>query len=144
MAGFDSLKDEIRRLAKREANALVSPLHDQLKKLKAETRELRATIDEMQKTRLQTALVQDVTEKLESEGVAPSKPRRWSASRFKMWRERSKLTAQEVGDLLGLSSQTIYNYEQEKTRPPEELIAKIAALKEQGKRAVRTLVAAES
>jgi len=49
-------------------------------------------------------------------------------------RGRLGLSAIEFGRLLGVSSQTIYNWEQETTRPRGEQLEKLAALRKIGKR----------
>jgi len=50
------------------------------------------------------------------------------------WAERRKLSAPPMGVLLGVSAQTIYNWEAEKTRPRQEQLAAFAALRGMGKR----------
>ena len=51
-----------------------------------------------------------------------------------MQRERLGLSAEDFGKLLGVSAQSIYNWEHEKARPRAEQLAKVAALRGIGKR----------
>jgi transcriptional regulator with XRE-family HTH domain len=49
-------------------------------------------------------------------------------------RERLGLSQADFGNLLGVSAQSVYNWEHGETRPRDEQIAKIAALRAVGKR----------
>ena len=62
------------------------------------------------------------------------KSARFSAKGLRVHRERLGLSADDFGKLLGVSAQSIYNWEQEKARPRAELLAKVAALRGIGKR----------
>jgi DNA-binding XRE family transcriptional regulator len=52
-------------------------------------------------------------------------------------RQRLGLTAADLGTLMGVSAQTIYNWEAEKSRPRQQQIAAYAALRGIGKRQVK-------
>ena len=62
------------------------------------------------------------------------KPVRFSAKGLQAQRGRLGLSAIDFGKLLGVSSQTIYNWEQETSRPRGEQLGKLAALRKVGKR----------
>jgi DNA-binding transcriptional regulator YiaG len=49
-----------------------------------------------------------------------------------------------MGLLLGVSAQTIYNWEAEKSRPRQAQVAAIAAVRKLGKRAIKAQLAAQS
>ena len=51
-----------------------------------------------------------------------------------MQRERLGLSAEDFGKLLGVSAQSIYNWEHEKARPRAEQLGKVATLRGIGKR----------
>ena len=51
-----------------------------------------------------------------------------------MHRERLGLSADDFGKLLGVSAQSIYNWEHENARPRAEQLANVAALRGIGKR----------
>ena len=55
-------------------------------------------------------------------------------------RKRLGLSAADFGKLVGVSPQSIYNWEQEASRPREEQIAKLVALRALGKREARERV----
>jgi DNA-binding XRE family transcriptional regulator len=62
------------------------------------------------------------------------KSARFSAKGLRVHRERLGLSADDSGKLLGVSAQSIYNWEQEKARPRAQLLVKVAALRAIGKR----------
>ena len=65
-----------------------------------------------------------------------ARPPLFSAKGFQALRSRLELSAADFGKLLGVSAQSIYNWESEKARPRAEQIAKLAALRSLGKREV--------
>jgi DNA-binding transcriptional regulator YiaG len=67
---------------------------------------------------------------------AGTKTSRFSAKGLQAQRSRVDLSASDFGRLLGVSAQSIYNWESEKARPRAEQIAKLAALRMLGKREV--------
>ena len=65
---------------------------------------------------------------------ATAKPIRFSAKRLQSHRSRLGLSAIDFGKLLGVSAQTIYNWEHEVARPRTEQLGRLAALRGIGKR----------
>jgi len=59
---------------------------------------------------------------------------------FKTLRQRLGLTAEAIGILLGVSAQTIYNWEAGNTRPRDEQMVRIVMLRGMGKRDVDTIM----
>ena len=59
---------------------------------------------------------------------------RFSAKGLHSQRNRLGLSATDFGRLLGVSPQTIYNWEQEAAHPRSEQLGKLAALRGIGKR----------
>ncbi len=53
---------------------------------------------------------------------------------MKAQRKRLKLSAEDYGRLVGVSGQTIYHWEQGKTRPQEAQLVALAAVRGLGKR----------
>jgi len=71
---------------------------------------------------------------------ASAKPVRFAAKGLRAQRKRLGLSAADFGRLVGVSSQSIYNWEQESARPREEQIAKLVQLRALGKREARERV----
>jgi DNA-binding XRE family transcriptional regulator len=63
-----------------------------------------------------------------------AKPTRFSAKGLRVQRSRFGLGANDFGKLIGVSAQSIYNWEAEKGRPRAEQIASWVALRSLGKR----------
>lgn len=59
---------------------------------------------------------------------------RFAAKGLRSQRNRLGLSQTDLGTLLGVSAQSIYNWESESTRPRDEQLAKLAALRGIGKR----------
>jgi DNA-binding transcriptional regulator YiaG len=65
---------------------------------------------------------------------------RFIAKGFITLRKRLGLTAETIGSLLGVSAQTIYNWEAGNSRPREQQLVRIAVLRGMGKRDVDTIL----
>ena len=72
--------------------------------------------------------------------AASAKPVRFAAKGLRAQRKRLGLSAADFGKLVGVSPQSIYNWEQELARPREEQIAKLVALRALGKREAQARV----
>ncbi|MCK7595458.1 helix-turn-helix transcriptional regulator [Pseudomarimonas salicorniae] len=130
------LKSEISRLARREANSLVEPLRGQVTRLRKEVSALRKQLSDMErvsKRAEQATPVVEAVQKVDED----DKPRRFSAKRLKGFREKSGLSAPDLALLLGVSAQSIYNWENGAVRPSDDTIVALARLKESGKRNLR-------
>jgi DNA-binding transcriptional regulator YiaG len=65
------------------------------------------------------------------------RPLRYSAKGLQSQRRRLGFSAADYGKLMGVSAQSIYNWEQGQAIPRGEQLAKLAALREIGKREAR-------
>jgi DNA-binding transcriptional regulator YiaG len=65
---------------------------------------------------------------------------RFTAKGFKTLRQRLGLTAEAIGILLGVSVQTIYNWEAGNTSPREQQMVRIVMLRGMGKREVDAIL----
>jgi len=129
-----ALKDEIRRLAKKEIKAqtgatkqTVAQYRREIAKLKRQVREQEkkiAFLEVQERKRLGQPQVAEEA----AEGV------RFSARSVKAQRERLGLSAANYAKLVGVSELTIYNWEQGKTRPRKEQLAALVAVRGIGKR----------
>src|SRR4249920_1288326 len=136
------MRAEIVRLARKEARQLVAPAsrsavaarHD-VAALKRRIAELERELVSVKKAGLKNSPAAD--------GASiPSAATRYSAKGVRAQRERFGLSAKDFGALLGVSSQTIYNWEQGAARPRHALIEKLAELRGLGKREAATKVRA--
>jgi hypothetical protein len=128
-----TLRSEIQRLAKREANSQVAPMRKhraadrrgiaELKRKVARLERAVAFLEGREKTRLARAPSAD-----EAQGVRFSP--KWLASD----RKRLGLSAKDYGQLVGVSGLTIYSWESGKSRPRPRQVAAWAKVRGIGKR----------
>ena len=128
-----ALKDEIRRLARKEIRQQTGPTSQavaryrrEIAQLKRQARNLEKKIgflENQERKRIGTDGVQEIN------GNA-----RFSTRSVKAQRQRTGLSAADYGRLVGVSALTIYNWESGKTRPRKEQLAALVALRGIGKR----------
>lgn len=70
----------------------------------------------------------------EASGNTDASKNRFVAKGLRSLRARLDLSAEDFGRLVGVSSQSVYNWEQEKSRPRPAQVAAIAAVRTIGKR----------
>ena len=104
------LRSEITRVAKREARWLVAPTRkssivakQELVALKRRVAELERTVSNLERSAKAVAAV--------SKPVDAGRKIRFSARGVRAQRERLGMSAEDFGTLLGVSSQSIYNWE---------------------------------
>ena len=129
-----TLKEEIQRLAKKEIKAQTGSTKQAVAQYRREIAKLKRQMREQEKKiAFLAAQEQKRIEKPQAteeslEGI------RFSARSVRAQRERLGLSAANYAKLVGVSGLTIYNWEQEKSRPRKEQIAALAAVRGIGKR----------
>jgi DNA-binding transcriptional regulator YiaG len=127
------LKAEITRLSRREIRkelamlkkASVAARHH-VAALKRQVATLESKAGQLAK-RAQIASSSEVT-------TLPNRPVRFVAKGLKSLRKRLGLSAAQMAKLLGVSEQSVYNWETKKATPRKEQFAAIIGLREIGKR----------
>ena len=134
------LKQEIVRLSRRESRSQVDSTRKatirhrhEIAALKRDMAQLERQVASLSRKNLgsQAAVAADTN----------GKSARFSAKGLRVHRERLGLSADDFGKPLGVSAQSIYNWEQDKARPRAELLAKVAALRAIGKRDAKSRLA---
>jgi DNA-binding XRE family transcriptional regulator len=139
------LKDEISRVARKEQRTETTALkkssanyRSEIAALKRRLAALEAQIKKLAKTTARSAGT------AARAGEDEEGPRlRFSADRLRARRERLGLSAAEMGKLVGVSSQTIYNWETGKARPRAAQLTALAAARKLGKREVTAKLGGE-
>ena len=72
---------------------------------------------------------------------APELKVRFVAKGVRSQRDRLGLSAEGLGKVLGVSAQSVYNWESGKVRPRQDQIAKLSHLRKVGKRQVMAFLA---
>lgn len=130
-----ALKDEIRRLARKEIKAqtgttarAVAQYRREIAKLKRLTRDHEKKIASLERQ-------QDKRPDAPQKSASLNGNIRFSARSVQAQRRRTGLSAADYARLVGVSALTIYNWEQGKSRPRQEQFASLTRLRGIGKRA---------
>lgn len=129
-----TLKQEIRRLARKEVKTQITGAKQAAAQHRREIAELKRQLGLQQK---KIALLESLQSK---EAAVPQASEqavdeaRFSARSVKAQRKRLKLSAEEFGKLVGVTAQSVYNWEQGKTRPAPSQFAALVAVREIGRR----------
>jgi len=130
-----ALKSEIARIARKEVRGEI----DGLKKTNVQHRgaiaQLRREVADLQK-QLKRASSAAASEARATRSAAADTPRRFSATRLAAHRTKLGLSAAAYCKLVGTRGATVYLWERGKSRPNEEQLQRLAAVRALGKRAV--------
>ena len=127
------LKDEIVRLARKELRSQT----DGLKKASTQhRRDIAALKRQIAQLERQVSLLErQASNKAAAPQASPdAAPIRFTAKGLRSQRQRLGLSAAEYAKLAGVTSRSIYNWEQEIARPRQEQAAVLAALRGIGKK----------
>ncbi len=130
------LKQEITRLARKEAKAQTAGLYKANAQYRRDIARLKRQGAELSK---QVAFLESRERKRAAKG-APAvsvEGRRFSRRGLRTHRQKVGLSAGDYATLVGVTAQTIYNGENGKSRPRNEQLASLLAVKEQGQREAR-------
>ena len=126
------LKEEIRRLAKKEIKAQVGSTKQAVAKYRSEIAKLKRTLGQHEREiRLLTKKTHEGQPENEEE---PLDSVRFSAHSVKARRSRLGLSAADYGKIVGVSGLTIYNWEHGNSRPRKAQLAALVAVRGLGKR----------
>ncbi len=129
----NALKDEIRRLARKEVKAQTSQTKQAVAQYRREIAALKRQIRDQEK-KITFLQAQERKRLGQPAAEEPSEGIRFSARSVKAQRTRLKLSAKDYAKLVGVSELTIYNWEQSKTRPQKAQLASLVAVRGIGKR----------
>ena len=130
------LKAEIARLARKEVRSQIEATKNAAAQHRHHIAELRRQVSTMQR---QLASLQKAAGKTRSAVTpqTPDKAIRFSAKGLRSHRQRLGLSAEDYGRLVGVSAQSIYNWEREAATPRAAQKARLASLRSIGARAAR-------
>jgi DNA-binding transcriptional regulator YiaG len=131
------LKQEITRLVRKELKTEMESLKKSNSRYRAEIAELKRRVSALEQ-QLKAAGRQD--RKQASQAIQTNEPAgnpRFRADGLKKHRDRLGLSAPALASILGVSAQTIYNWEAGTTRPSKEQVGKIAILRKMTRREIQ-------
>jgi DNA-binding transcriptional regulator YiaG len=129
-----AIREEITRLSRRESRSQVEITKKATVQHRHEIATLKRQFAQLER---QVALLSRKVlsaPMTTASGHASGKKVRFVAKGLRSQRERLGLSQPDFGKLLGVSAQTIYNWEHEEARPRDGQMAKIAAVRGIGKR----------
>lgn len=127
------LKEEIARVARKEVRADTQPLKKSSASHRSDIAALKRRIAALEQMVRRLGKRAGATT-VEAEAGPPAGSFRFSASGLMAQRKRLGLSAAEAGKLLGVSDQSVYKWENGKTRPRASQFAAIAALRGMSKK----------
>lgn len=137
------LKEEIARVARKELRTETHQLKKASAHYRSEIAALKRRIAAIEQ--LVGHLRKGAARKASSSGTGqPANGFRFSASGLQAQRKRLALSASEAALLLGVSDQSVYKWENGKTRPRASQFASIAALREMSKKEAASRLDASS
>jgi DNA-binding XRE family transcriptional regulator len=127
------LREEIARLSRKESRSQVDPIKKTTAQQRRDHSMLRRQVAHLEH---QVALLSRKVLGAPSAGLPAStgKRVRFGAKGLRSQRSRLGLSAADFGKLLGVSAQSIYNWERELAHPRAEQLAKLVLLRAIGKR----------
>jgi len=127
------LREEIARLSRRESRRQVNATKKTTAQHRADIAALKRQVVQLQRqVMLLSRKLLGAPPAVSSDPTA--KRVRFAAKGLRSQRNRLGLSQADVGRLLGVSGQSIYNWESESAHPRDEQLAKLAALRGIGKR----------
>ena len=127
------LKEEIRRLAKKEIKAQVGATKKAVVQYRRDIAKLKRQLGQQER---EIARLRRQTQEQQAGPQASEEPQesvRYSARSVRAQRKRLGLSAESYGKLVGVSGLTIYNWEHEKARPRKAQLAALIAVRGIGK-----------
>jgi DNA-binding transcriptional regulator YiaG len=125
------LKEEISRLCKREVRKEVASVKKASAAYRRDIAALKRQVIALQR---KTTLLEKRAIPIDKPAALPTRPVRFVAKGLRSMRARLGLSAPQLALLLGVSEQSVYNWETKKATPRKEQLAAIIAIRGIGKR----------
>lgn len=129
-----ALKFEIARIARKEVRAETSGLKKAVSGYRSEIAMLKRRAHDLER-QLSRRPKEAAHAKLEPRGNGSSLKGRYGPKSLASQRRRLGLSANDLGQLIGVSAQSIYNWEEGKARPRAKHLPAVMALKTLGRKA---------
>lgn len=138
-----AFRDEISRLCRKEMRKHLEPLRKASAAYRKEIAALKRKLQESERRSAALARRGGKVAKDET-AEAPEKQTRFVPKGLKSLRVRLGLSAAELASLLGVTGQSVYNWEQKKSTPRAAQLVQLAELRKLGKKAVRARLGGEA
>jgi DNA-binding XRE family transcriptional regulator len=130
------LKEEVRRLARKEVRAQTTTTKRAAAAHRRDIAQLKRRIKALERRLglLARQLMMGKPAKPSAGGETDGPANRFSSRSVRAQRRRLKLSAAEYGKLVGVSGQTVYQWEQGKSRPRRSQLASLVTVRSIGRR----------
>lgn len=137
------LKDEITRLAKKVLKSQVAPLQANSAAHRRHIAAMKRQISALEKevARLRKGVRPAPAAAAGGSEEDSTQPLRFQAKGLRSLRARFGVSAEDFGKLIGVSGQSVYNWEAEKTVPRRAQLQSLSRLRSVGKREVAKMLA---
>jgi DNA-binding XRE family transcriptional regulator len=129
------LKSEMSRIARKELRAEIEPVRKANRELRGNIAALKKELEALRKHVTRSGRMGTNLKESSAQKGAPPKLR-FRAGGLASQRRKLGISAAGMGQLIGVSGQTIYAWEQGKARPRESQLTAVAAVRKLGKREV--------
>lgn len=138
-------KAEISRVARKEVRAEIETVKKASVIHRASIAALRRQVSALEKElhRLTKGATRSVAAAESADAEAATTRRRFSATRLATHRSKLGLSAASYGQLVGVSGQTIYHWEQGKARPRAAQLENLASVRDLGAREIAERLATQ-
>jgi DNA-binding transcriptional regulator YiaG len=138
-----ALRDEIKRLSRQQSRTQIDPTKKATAAHRRDIALLKRQVLVLERQ------VKSLMRRLTSASSAPQpngpKPKvRFAAKGLRSHRDRLGLSAESLGKVLGVSAQSVYNWERGKARPRQDQVVKLSQLRKVGKRQVMAFLAQQA
>lgn len=123
----NQLKNEIARIARKESRADSKQVRKSSAQYRAEIASLKRRISALETS--VTRLLKQKPKTVASNASAEKQSLRFRAGGFATLRKKLQLNAADMGKIIGVSAQSVYHWEQEKSRPRSSQLPAIAAVR---------------
>ena len=127
------LREEIIRLARKEIRTQTNVLRKASAQYRKDIAEMKRRVSDLQRrvSPLEKQVLKDVPPQV---AEVDARRVRFTAQGLRSQRQRLGLSAGDYGKLIGVTDQTIYNWERGQARPRKQQVALVASLRCMGKR----------
>ena len=134
-----ALRDEIRRLSRQQSRTQIDPTKKATAVHRRDIALLKRQVVLLE--RQVKSLMRRPPRSSAPQTTVPEARVRFVAKGLRSQRERLGLSAEGPGKVLGVSGQSVYNWERGKARPRQDQVAKLSQLRRVGKRQVMAFLA---
>lgn len=138
-----ALRDEIKRLSRQQSRTQVEPTKKATATHRRDIALLKRQVVQLER-QVKSLLRRASGASHVPQETTPEPTVRFIAKGIRSHRDRLGLSAEGLGKVLGVSAQSVYNWESGKVRPRQDQIAKLSHLRKVGKRQVTAFLAQQA